>query len=109
MDMRKCLRPRPGSWAPVLPLIVLVAAECERGGPPVAAQTGATVQVDTVFPVEDALRRFRATTPDAASALRGGEPSIETLVERWVAAVESHDTATVRRLVLDRSEFAYLY
>lgn len=46
---------------------------------------------------------------EPATALQGGERSIEALVERWVGAVASHDTATVRRLLLNRSEFAYLY
>ena len=107
MEMRKW---RLGAWAaPALAAIALAVAGCEGGNPAVAAQVStAAVQVDTVFPVEDALRRFRADLLDP-SGLRNGEPSVEALVERWVDAVESHDTATVRRLVLDRSEFAYLY
>jgi hypothetical protein len=111
MEMKGRLRTRLGRWAgPALAAIALATAGCEGGGPPVAAQVStAGAQVDTVFPVEDALRRFRADVPDAPAGLRGGEPSVEALVDRWVDAVESHDTATVRRLVLDRSEFAYLY
>ena len=91
-------------------LLALVSAACEgaeEGARAVPAPAG--MVVDTVHPPEEALQRFRDATPARATALEGGETSVEALVARWVRAVESHDTAAIRRLVIDRAEYAWLY
>lgn len=70
--------------------------------------TTSTGVVDSIFPLDEALRRFRDGVP-ATTELTGGAPSREALVQRFFAALESRDTATLRELVLTRAEFAWLY
>lgn len=73
-------------------------------GPRRAAPT----HVDSAVPRAVALERFqRASEP--AAALSGGASSRDELVRRFARAVEARDTAALRRLVLSRGEFAYLY
>jgi hypothetical protein len=70
-----------------------------------AARSG---YVDSAIPIEEALRRFRAELPRPAG-LKGGYPSREKLVRAFVRGVETRDTAALRRMVMDRGEFAWLY
>ena len=87
----------------------LLIGGCERANGAGATPEAPVMVVDTIHPPEISLARFREGLAPPAESLPGGESSIETLTARWVAAVESHDTATIRRLVLDRAEFAWLY
>jgi hypothetical protein len=64
--------------------------------------------VDSVIPREEALRRFRQGMAPIDS-LEGGESSREALVRAFVQALQTTDTTTLRRLILTRREFAYLY
>ncbi len=64
--------------------------------------------VDSILPPEEEMRRFRAGLAEPA-ALEGGERSREALVRAFVHAIERADTAAVRRMILSRAEFAYLY
>jgi hypothetical protein len=85
-----------------------------RAQPKPAAQREAVkpphtpVHVDSAVPREVALARFQQASQRAA-ALEGGAPSRDALVRAFVRAVEAKDTATLRRLVISRGEFAYLY
>ena len=65
--------------------------------------------VDSILPIAEHLRRFRAGIAERADTLRNGSPSIEALVNRWAAAVSARDTAELNAMVLDRAEFAWLY
>jgi hypothetical protein len=66
------------------------------------------VHVDSLISREEALRRFRTgLTP--AESLSGDVVSRDALVRRYVRSIEKRDTAELRRLLLTRSEFAYLY
>ncbi len=66
--------------------------------------------VDSIFPVEEELRRFRAAAGgDSASAFAGGSSSREALVQRFVVAVAANDTASLRAMVVHAREFADLY
>ena len=64
--------------------------------------------VDSALPIKEALRRFRQGLP-RPEGLRGGEASRDALVRAFVGALERRDTAAMRRLVLDRAEFGWLY
>lgn len=64
--------------------------------------------VDSVFPPEEAMRRFREKLP-VVSELASAEPTRDALVRRFVSAIERRDTATLRTMVMTRGEFAYLY
>lgn len=94
--------PRAGGDAATAPATAaaVVAPPVE---PPVAGGT-----VDSIIPLAEALRRFRAGLAPV-QALAGGAPSREALAARFVQALAKLDTAAVRAMVLDRAEFAYLY
>ena len=65
--------------------------------------------VDSILPIEEEIRRFRATVAEAPDRLEGGEASRDELVARFVTAVEAADTLELRDLLVTRAEFAYLY
>ncbi|HUF27969.1 MAG TPA: hypothetical protein VMM18_13420 [Gemmatimonadaceae bacterium] len=65
--------------------------------------------IDSVFPMEEHLRRFRAELGAAPATLEGGAASREALVGALVAALAARDSAALQRLHLDRAEFAWLY
>jgi hypothetical protein len=64
--------------------------------------------VDSIVPIAEALRRFRADLGPAPGRLDGA-PSRDALVRRFVRAVETSDTNALRAMTLSRAEFAYLY
>lgn len=90
-----------------------LAAACSPGAPDAPAQAPAdTIRtiVDSIFPIEEEIRRFRSTLEgDPPTALSGGSASRDGLVERFVTALEEADTAAFRDMLLTRAEFAYLY
>jgi hypothetical protein len=100
----------------LIPVLLLACAlgACERaraadtGAPDSAPAAAPPTVVDSARTVEEDLREFRAGLAPVA-ALEGGAASREELVRGWLRAVERSDTAAVRRLVLSRAEFAYLY
>ena len=61
-----------------------------------------------VFTLDEKLAMLREGL-EAPATLSGGATSREALVRRFVEAVEQRDTASVREMVLDRAEFAWLY
>lgn len=71
-------------------------------------ETTADVASDIARPRDEQLARFRTGLTEAAG-LTGGTTSRDELVERWVAAVAATDTTAIRRLLLDRAEFAWLF
>lgn len=66
--------------------------------------------VDSIFPVQEELRRFRqAIGGTSVAAFSGGSSSREALVRRFVTAVTARDTADLRAMVVRVREFADLY
>ena len=65
--------------------------------------------IDSILPIEEEIRRFRATLSEAPERLEGGAASRDELVNRFVAAVEAADTLALRDLLMTRAEFVYLY
>ena len=96
----------------LLTFAVAGAIACERGG---SGSDTATRDVppgyviDSALPIDTLLARFRATIPDTPTTLVGGESSPERLTRALLGAITAQDTATIRRLVLSRAEFAWLY
>lgn len=88
-------------------LCALVGACAPRPSPPDSATS--TSYVDSIFPIEEELRRFRATLTEAPVALEGGASSREELVRHFLGALERQDTVAINAMVLSRGEFAYLY
>lgn len=64
--------------------------------------------VDSAVPRDVALARFQRDSK-RVTTLTGAATSRDDLVRRFTHAVESRDTATLRRLTISRAEFAYLY
>jgi hypothetical protein len=92
----------------VLLAALLALAACAPDAPAAPPAAQSSVIVDSIFPPEEAMRRFRAGLPEVDS-LSGGASSRGELVRRFVRAVEQQDTAMLRELLLTRAEFAYLY
>jgi hypothetical protein len=78
------------------------------GERPAGAAAHRPVHVDTILPRAEALRRFRATARPV-DRLAHTASNRDALVRAFVGALEKGDTAQLRRLALDRDEFAYLY
>lgn len=66
------------------------------------------VRVDSAVPREIALGHFQHASA-RTTALEGGAASRDALVRAFVRAVEARDTSALRRMLLSRAEFAYLY
>jgi hypothetical protein len=65
--------------------------------------------VDSIFPIEEEIRRFRETLAEHPQVLANTEATREDLVRRFVGALETADSSDFRRMALTRPEFAYLY
>ena len=63
---------------------------------------------DATRPRTEQLAQFRAGLTEA-TVLEHGTSSRDELVQQWVSALASADTATVRQLLLSRAEFAWLF
>ncbi len=65
--------------------------------------------VDSIFPVEEMQRRFRAKLGGApVTAFAGGSPSRDALVQRFIKAVVAADSLDLRAMQVSIAEFAYL-
>ena len=65
--------------------------------------------VDSILPVEEQLRRFRATIGgETMSALLHGSPSRDALVQRFMRALVAGDSAELRAMLVSPREFADL-
>ena len=93
-------------------ILALVLGGCQPRPKPVTQREAVKpphtpIRVDSAVPREVALARFQQAS-QRATAFEGGAPSRDALVRAFVRAVETKDTATLRRLVISRGEFAYL-
>lgn len=61
--------------------------------------------VDSLLPLDEEIRRFRAAVPEVPAALAGGERSRDALVRRWVKAIESRDSTDLGRMLLSAAEY----
>jgi hypothetical protein len=80
-------------------------AACGRGAP---READAAVRVDSARAVPQALARFREGLPEARELGGGYAADRDTLVRRFVAALERADTAAFMPMMLSRAEFAWL-
>jgi hypothetical protein len=88
-------------------LMSAMAAACGRGAGARVAAAG-TVHIDSALSRDEELRWFRAGL-SAPAGLTGGATNRDELVRLYVRALEQADTAALRALAIDRTEFAYLY
>lgn len=90
---------------------VLTLAGCSSGKvaeSSTADSAHTTTPLDSILPMDEAIRRFREGLPEVAG-LRGGETSRDALIEAFVDAVAANDTSAVQGLLVSRTEYAYLY
>jgi len=64
--------------------------------------------VDSILPMDEQLRRFRAGLKEPPRGLNGAAHGKDHLMRAFVRALESADTAGLVRLTVTRAEFAYL-
>lgn len=91
----------------ILAAAAACARDAEQAAPAADLPPGSVI--DSALPIDTLLARFRATLPDTPTTLVGGESSPERLTRALLGALTAQDTATIRRLVLNRSEFGWLY
>ncbi len=115
LDMNTCFRPLKN----VLPIVLFVASvgACNDRTPHTAADSQAAHvaevvaaggTVDSILPIVEQLRRFRDGLPHV-DTLRHAAAARDVLIQTFLKAVTTNDTSALNRLVIDRSEFAYLY
>ena len=64
--------------------------------------------IDSILPAGETLRRFQSTlTP--VSELSASIRSRDALVARFMSAIESGDSAALKRLLVSKDEYAFLY
>jgi hypothetical protein len=110
---------RTALLCPLLPFVAACAVP-EPAADPVRADSIARARqdsinraqpgyvIDSILPIEEELRRFRADLPDAPTALDGGGTSRDGLVRMFIAGLEARDTTALTAMLMDRAEFAYL-
>lgn len=96
--------PKAGLW--VLVAVTALLGGC--GDVKVEAAERRAAVIDSVLPIGVALESFRSGLSRPAG-LSGGFGSREALVRAFVAALEATDTSALRRMVLGKAEFAWLY
>ncbi len=64
--------------------------------------------IDSILPIAEQLTRFREGLP-ATDTLHNASASIDALLSRWARALSTRDTTELNAMILDRSEFAWLY
>ena len=102
------------SW-PATGLFLLLAA-CESGPADASiashearpAQSPPAVVVDSLLPMPALIERFQAASGNRVGSLAGGAGKAETLVRRYLDALESADTVSLRAMAVSRAEYAYL-
>lgn len=82
--------------------------EAEKQAAHVKEVVAAGGVVDSVLPVAEALRRFRADLPPQ-DTLHHASDSRAALVERLARAITRRDTADLNAMALSRAEFAWLF
>jgi len=98
--------------------VLALAVACGDGAPRTAADSQAAHVrdvaaaggiVDSILPIEEHLRRFRATLTRQPDTLASASPSLDALVARWATAVAANDSAAFDAMVIDAAEFAWLF
>ncbi len=100
--------------------VLLAASACELRVPEVsevsASETAGTeaagrapTHVDSIFPIEESLLRFRAQSGPEPMGLSGGAPSLDALIAGFGLSLATRDTAALLDLLMTRDEFGWLY
>jgi len=87
-------------------LLLATTAGCHAGR---GGQAEAAVRVDRARAVPRALAEFRRGLPETRELGGGFTTDRDSLVSRFVAALEQSDTAAFMPMTMSRAEFAWLY
>ncbi|MGI9139653.1 MAG: hypothetical protein ACR2GJ_00890 [Gemmatimonadaceae bacterium] len=79
-----------------------------KGQADLQADSAPTGYVDSIIPMDEAVRRFREGLPESAR-LEGGASSRDSLVRVFMRALHANDSSAVRRMLVSQAEYAYLY
>lgn len=106
-------RKRTGLLYGLVPLLLL-STSCSREGEGSTADALVDAPppgmiVDSVFPVEEQIRRFQAAVRDTPTVLVGGSATRDDLVHRFVAAARAGNVDSLAALTATTGEFAFLY
>jgi len=72
--------------------------------------SAATTVVDSILPLEEEIRRFKAALDDTpVESLEGGAASRDRLVRNLIEAIENNDTTAIRRMMISPAEFIDIY
>jgi hypothetical protein len=88
------------------------AAACQPidGGAAVAAELERpAAHVDSIFPIDEEIRRFRSQLGEEVRELSGGASSRDELIKRFVAGLEAQDVQTLESMRITAAEFIDLY
>jgi hypothetical protein len=89
---------------------VLLLLACDRGTPAPRAYEPQRGVIDSIFPVEEEIRRFKAQVGGPfPSELAHSASSREELTRRLIGALEEADTTALRNMLIDAREFIALY
>jgi hypothetical protein len=100
-------------------VLSLAACQSPERGPTPADETKAQQRhvdsvvsaggvVDSILPIAEQLRRFQHGL-QPVDTFHHASASREALVARLAVALSAKDTADIRRMVIDRAEFAFLF
>jgi hypothetical protein len=94
-------------------VVVIAVSACgvnDRTTENVVATDSPRVVVDSIFPVEEEIRRFKdARNGATATELSNASPTRDALVARLIQAIEASDTAQLSAMVMNAAEFINLY
>jgi hypothetical protein len=65
--------------------------------------------VDSIFPIEEEIRRFHAVLGPDPGRLSGGAGSVDALVDRFERALAEADTTAFADMLMTRDEFGWLH
>lgn len=100
---------RPRLTAALCTLMITIAA-CDRPAAPARPVLQAGTVVDSIFPLEEDVRRFKiAHQTESSAGLSGGARSLAQLVHAFVAALERRDTAALGKMAIGPGEFIDFY
>jgi hypothetical protein len=98
-------------WIGLLCVGAIALLSCDDGLPREAAAVTSDHPsvVDSILPIEEEIRRFRAVLGPDPGRLSGGTGSVDALVDRFERALADADTAAFADMVMTRDEFGWLY
>ncbi|MEX2466075.1 MAG: hypothetical protein WD995_04150 [Gemmatimonadota bacterium] len=94
----------------ILTIGLIPLAACHAGDESLedaVAESGKVV--DSIFPIEEQIRRFQSMVADTPTTFSGGASSRDGLVEAFLSAVRARDAEALADLTLDQAEYAFLY